>query len=558
MDINKYGNVAIDQLHLVRVQDGLEGIRFDDGDLLITRNTQDTSELSMRNTVHFTLNGVVSNHAYGEFNSLFAFISPFEKTAQKNENLLAGLNPSDTFFHQDQNNELRLHKPILVAPHGAEIPSELTNSGLPIVRYDAPIVINGETLASTRDSAIANVFSSLNAPLHSIGMWGWANAPDPTTEQRQGLLNRLGYQEANIAMVHTGSPEDRVEAAIGAFAYHNKAILKGERLEDLPTGLQIPHTDMVDTVRRRMFKALSNIENESVRQKLTDKFKNIDESFQQQIADLSMDRTIPPPIPDWMDTSGITPPTLDGMDTIGSIPPPIPDGLDTSGITPPPPPTPQSSIPEWMFTPPPPIPKIFGETVGLNDADVKNLNNFFEQSGLSDKLDRNANELLSAPESLANKKIRSLFDSHHYNQLQFNVYTSLVYLRNQTALSNDSLDNPDYENNNQLIYDAYNDVKNELTDFNNHYLNLIQHIPDDNQELNMKYQLDLNKKIFNLTQDALGENQKTFNENGIEKSFSDDLNNFKDNNLKTIEKSLEFKKPNTQPTLDNSREYDLN
>lgn len=83
MDINKYGNVAIDQLHLVRVQDGLEGIRFDDGDLLITRNTQDTSELSMRNTVHFTLNGVVSNHAYGEFNSLFAFISPFEKTAQK-------------------------------------------------------------------------------------------------------------------------------------------------------------------------------------------------------------------------------------------------------------------------------------------------------------------------------------------------------------------------------------------------------------------------------------------------------------------------------------------
>lgn len=499
MDINKYGDVAIDQLHLVRVQDGLEGIRFDDGDLLITRNTQDTSELSMRNTVHFTLNGVVSNHAYGEFNSLFAFISPFEKTAQKNENLLAGLNPSDTFFHQDQNDEFRLHKPILVAPHGAEIPSELTDSGLPIVRYDAPDVINAETLKSTRNLAIANVFSSLNAPLHSIGMWGWANAPDPTTEQRQGLLNRLGYQEANIAMVHTGSPEESVEAAIGAFAYHNKAILKGERLEDLPTGLQIPHTDLVDVARRRMFEALSSIENENVRQKLTDKFNNIDESFQQKISNLGMDRTIPPPIP-----------------------------------------------------------KIFGETVGLNDADVKNLNNFFEQSGLSDKLDRDANELLSAPESLENQEIKNLFDSPYYNQLQFDVQASLIHLKTQTALYGDGLNNPDDENNNQPIYEAYNDVKDDLTNFNDHYLNLIQHIPAENQEHNMSFQLGLNNTLFNLTQEALGDNQKTFNENGIEKSFSDDLSGFKDNNLKVIEKSLEFRESIIQPTLDNSTEFDLN
>lgn len=539
MDINKYGNVAIEQLHLVRVQDGLEGVRYDNGDLLITRNTQNTSDLSMRNTVHFTLNGVVSNHAYGEFNSLFAFISPFEKTAQKNENLLAGLNPSDTFFHQDHNNELRLHKPILVAPNGAEIPPELTESGLSIVRYDAPKVINAETLATTRNLAIANVFTVLNAPLHSVGMWGWSNVPNPTVEQREALLNRLGYQDSDIALAHTGSPEEKIEGIINAFAYHNEAILNGERLENTATGLQIPHTTMVSMARNQMHDALSEIKNEVARQKLTDKFNGIDQKFQQLIKNSqALENTDPAisvkmPEPDVVNVAGQTPP-----------PPPIPEGMDTSGVTPPP--------------PPPYPPQGFNDPVDLNDADVKSLNSFFEQSGFSDKLDKDTNELLAAPEGVANKDIQHLFDSHYYNQLHSNIHTSLIHLKNQIALSEDPLNNPDSENHDQPIYEAYNDVKNDFNDFNDHYKNLIQHIPAENQEHNMNYQLDLSKNLFDLTQEVLGDNQKTFNINGIEKSFSDDLDGFKDNHLKTVEKSLELNKSNVQQTLDTSREFNLN
>lgn len=287
----QFGNIASDQLYLVRVQAGLEGTQVDGSDLLITRNNETVSENSMRNTVHFTLNGVVSNHAYGEFNHLFAFVSPFEQTTEKNKGLLAGLNPSDTFFHQDANDSLRLHQPTLVAPNGAEIPAHILDSGINIVRYDAPEVINGDTLKATRDIAVRNVLESLGAPVSQIGMWGWSDTPDPTTEQRNLLVESLGYDKDQVANVHTGSPEATLEELAGKYVYHNNQILNGERLDTTDTGLQVPHIEQLDVVKKSMQSALDGIANDEVRQKMADRFNQIDQGFQQKLADYQAQNT---------------------------------------------------------------------------------------------------------------------------------------------------------------------------------------------------------------------------------------------------------------------------
>ena len=281
----QYGNVASDQLYLVRVQAGLAGTQVDGSDLLITRNHEAVNENSMRNTIHFTLNGVVSNHAYGDFNHLFAFVSPLEQTNEKNKGLLAGLNPSDTFFHQNANDSLRLHQPTLVAPNGAEIPEHILGSGINIVRYDAPEVINGETLQATRDIAVGNVLKELGAPVNQIGMWGWSDAPDPTPEQRNALIESLGYDKEHIATVHNGSPEEQIETLIGRYVYQNNSILNGEHLETLDSGLQIPHNEQIPQTRQGILSTIEKMPNEEIRQKMTDRFNQIDQRFQQKLAD---------------------------------------------------------------------------------------------------------------------------------------------------------------------------------------------------------------------------------------------------------------------------------
>lgn len=344
----QYGNVASDQLYLVRVQAGLEGTQVDGGDLLITRNHESVSENSMRNTVHFTLNGVVSNHAYGEFNHLFAFVSPLEQTNEKNKGLLAGLNPSDTFFHQSANDSLRLHQPTLVAPNGAEIPAHILDSGINVVRYDAPEVINGETLQATRDIAVGNVLKELGAPVNQIGMWGWADTPDPTPEQRNALIESLGYDKEHIATVHNGSPEEEIETLIGRYVYHNNSILNGEHLETLDSGLQIPHIEQIPQTRQGILSTIEKMPNEEIRQKMTDRFNQIDQRFQQKLADYEAANTQQFGTinnfddDDDFEFTGFNSPSNDQLDNdIGMVqPPPLPEEAKVSV----PPPLPQDYL----------------------------------------------------------------------------------------------------------------------------------------------------------------------------------------------------------------------
>ncbi|MCP0917676.1 hypothetical protein MUB04_14170 [Acinetobacter indicus] len=344
----KYGNVASDQLYLVRVQAGLDGTQVDGGDLLITRNNESVSENSMRNTVHFTLNGVVSNHVYGEFNHLFAFVSPLEQTNEKNKGLLAGLNPSDTFFHQNANDSLRLHQPTLVAPNGAEIPAHILDSGINVVRYDAPEVINGETLKATRDIAVGNVLNELGAPVNKIGMWGWSDTPDPTPEQRNALIESLGYDKEHIATVHTGSPEASIEELMGRYVYHNNRILNGEHLDTLDSGLQIPHIEQIPQTRQGILSTIEKMPNEEIRQKMTDRFNQIDQRFQQKLADYEAANTQKfGTINNFDDDNdfeftGFNSPSNDQLDNdIGMVqPPPLPEEAKVSV----PPPLPQDYL----------------------------------------------------------------------------------------------------------------------------------------------------------------------------------------------------------------------
>lgn len=71
--------VPLEQLMLVRVQSGLENARCDGRGRLVLSRVGSGREDSM-NTFHFALNGVVTNHVLGRFDSPVAVVAPLART----------------------------------------------------------------------------------------------------------------------------------------------------------------------------------------------------------------------------------------------------------------------------------------------------------------------------------------------------------------------------------------------------------------------------------------------------------------------------------------------
>jgi hypothetical protein len=286
MSNSSYGGIPSDKLYLVRVQAGLEGTTLKNGDLSITRATDGNIEINpTRNTLHFALNGVVSNHAYGSFNHEYVFLSPLEKTLQKNPGMLAGFNPADTFIHQDENNQVHLHEPILVAPTHSHVPQDLIDGGIQVVRYDVPENTSVEDAMSLRDQAVSQVLESLDAPVKKIGMWGWTDQTLDQFNAEKSFISTLGYDPENVATRHDGSVEDKIELAYGSLLYHQEKVLEGkERLYDLPSGMQIPHTEMVTEAKKSLQDLINGLSNPVFQSKMSEFIENMSNKYEEDLA----------------------------------------------------------------------------------------------------------------------------------------------------------------------------------------------------------------------------------------------------------------------------------
>ena len=124
-----------------------------------------------RTTTHFTINGVVSNSMYGEFNYPYAIIEPLKYHI--NDDSLEGLRVEDTYFSDD----IKLSKEsIILVPEENIIDIEeqfdLTN-------------MNIRTYKGSIENAIKEVLKELNYDFFVVNNHGYTNGLDSDSKDSQ-------------------------------------------------------------------------------------------------------------------------------------------------------------------------------------------------------------------------------------------------------------------------------------------------------------------------------------------------------------------------------------
>jgi hypothetical protein len=215
-----YQGVDHADLTLVRVQNGVDGIQSNGRNLILNHDMNNSD--SVRNTMHFALNGHVNNHAYGEFDSAnFALITNLKQTAQENQ--ISGLSASDTWFHSNQN-KFVLPNATLIAPEDAVLPDTLNNENINIVRFK--LGENPEETLSNRNLAISEELKARNVPEFQVGMHNW-NGHRLSEMDQVKLSNSLGFSDP-LPNNHSTSVDGQLESHFARLLVLKETLAKGE------------------------------------------------------------------------------------------------------------------------------------------------------------------------------------------------------------------------------------------------------------------------------------------------------------------------------------------
>lgn len=200
----KFQGVNFDDLKLVRVVKSLENSGIS-GNQLIIKKLADEQSASLRNTLHFTLNSVVQDHAYGTFSeSRYAVIADLKETSKQNK--LVGLNEVDTFFWQKESGTA-LNNPTIFIPDTDKASLDKFSAFNTITyKSDEDPKQNFQNLTQ----AVKENFQANNLPFHSPSNWGWAGKPQPDKYEFNALERHLGA--SNLVDRHDGSVYAEMEA----------------------------------------------------------------------------------------------------------------------------------------------------------------------------------------------------------------------------------------------------------------------------------------------------------------------------------------------------------
>lgn len=266
IDAPDFQGVNFDQLNLVRVQRGLDDIEVRDGNVVLKHNID--HENSVRNTMHFSLNGHVNDHAYGKFNDAkYAIIAPLAGVAANNT--IGGFGAADTWFHA-KDGEIVVPQPTLIMPSSAEIPDIFDNTDIQVAVYFEGSTPE-ETLAN-RNAMIATALSDRGSPQFDINMHNW-NGRSYSAEDQLAVSKFLG-SEAVLPNNHAQSIDGQLE---NSFSYLDSLVERrnnGE-IEFLNTnnGQWLQVEDGIASVTSNIHEAINSIKDESVRQHYLDAFE---------------------------------------------------------------------------------------------------------------------------------------------------------------------------------------------------------------------------------------------------------------------------------------------
>lgn len=298
-EVQKYAGINEKDLTLVRVQNGLDGVKVNkNGDILVGRKESE----SLRNTLHFTLNSVVQDHVYGKFSeSKYAIIGNLKDTAQKND--ISGLSPSDTYFFQ-KDGKVEIPNGILVVPDNHNLDKESFQNANTLVYKSSP---DPEINYKNMNDAIESYFNNEKLPFKNIDMHGFVGER-VSREEHIILSNNLGKQELDTN--HAASLHGEMETRQAQLISLNDDFKNGVELHQNSNGVEVTLNERALNISKDIQESLNNMsiqEKEYYIEKLNPLLQNFD-------IDLKKDLSMPPPM------------TKDLQN--GSVPPPLPEKKD--------------------------------------------------------------------------------------------------------------------------------------------------------------------------------------------------------------------------------------
>lgn len=343
--------VPLEQLMLVRVQSGLENARCDGRGRLVLSRVGSGREDSM-NTFHFSLNGPVTNHVLGRFDSPVAIVASLARTCWDLGQKPAGLDGADTYFHADSRHEMTLAEATIIAPMGSPIPAGFGGRTI----FYVPGADTRQTLAH-RNKAISIELAERDVQEKQVAPVGWRDAERVSRPEEYRELGRaLGCPNLQRRS-HMNAPDDALERLHRTFQLAQKDFGQGDRYQQDDSGVDVPILDRCERLvglMRREFKELrETVDCRRAAAFYAPKIREAEVALEgmrtvrdQELAQpITSETQRPPPLPELQ-----TPPPLPsgGLMALGAQPggfglPVLPRGNPRAGREEIPPPVPRSS-----------------------------------------------------------------------------------------------------------------------------------------------------------------------------------------------------------------------
>lgn len=271
----QYMGVDHADLTLVRVQRGIDGLDVNGKNLVLNHKMENPD--SVRNTMHFTLNSVVKDHAYGNFDeSKFAFIANLSQTSQ--ENSISGVSPADTWFHA-KDNKIVLPNATLIAPDTANIPEHIANSNVNIIRYQEGATPE-ETLAN-RNDAIKLELSDREVPFRTADMYGWSGHAF-NIEDHKKLSASFGHEDNVLPTNHASSLDGDLEQSFAKLKVLQEDLVNGEKEYRTNSGESILTVDALERTKQEIQDQIA-LSNPIAQEFFTTKFEEAQDRLDRQL-----------------------------------------------------------------------------------------------------------------------------------------------------------------------------------------------------------------------------------------------------------------------------------
>jgi hypothetical protein len=184
---NQGVQVHADRLRLVRAQPDLQGIGRDEGGIYIYRYNK-----AQRNTVHFTINGIVSSHLGGNWDKAGVVIIVDIRNVEGHP---VKVNLVDTYYHLDQQGKLYLKNPVIFAKPGIANPLNL------------PVITN----TTDNKTAVENYLENQGIHPLQIGNHYPINYSVGNRQKEKEIADKYGIPGETGLGLHAGSYESVLE-----------------------------------------------------------------------------------------------------------------------------------------------------------------------------------------------------------------------------------------------------------------------------------------------------------------------------------------------------------